>query len=221
MYYWFPKVTGRMYHEGVGKVSFWLTFAGTFVTFFPMHIVGLLGMPRRVYTYPPHMGWTFLNALESAGAYLLAAGLLLIVVNLTYSKFKGPVAGNDPWEGDTLEWTTSSPPPAYNFAVIPTITSPYAGWDDDDREVDNRALGRGEPDKLLDEGHETPATTVQDADPDEVLAMPPHSGWPLISAVMLTGMFAMLLLHHYWIAFGFTVLGFAALFAWHQKEVEG
>jgi cytochrome c oxidase subunit 1/cytochrome c oxidase subunit I+III len=219
MYYWFPKVTGRMYHEGWGKVSFWLTFVGTFVTFFPMHIVGLLGMPRRVYTYAPNLGWTFLNALESGGAYLLTCGLLLIVANLTYSRFKGAPAGNDPWEGDTLEWTTTSPPPPYNYAVIPTITSPYAGWDRDDREVDKRALNRGE--KLLDEGHETPATTVQDGDLDEILTMPPHSGWPLISALTLTGMFAMLLLHHYWVAFGFTVLGFAALFAWHAREVDG
>src|SRR5437588_4980222 len=82
MYYWFPKVTGRMYHEGVGKLSFWVTFVGTLVTFFPMHILGLLGMPRRVYTYPGGFGWTFLNTLESIGAYLLAMGLLLIVANL-------------------------------------------------------------------------------------------------------------------------------------------
>src|SRR5437660_10102706 len=82
MYYWFPKVTGRMYNEAVGKLSFWLTFVGTFVTFFPLHFLGLLGMPRRVYTYAPGMGWTFLNALESGGAYLLAAGLVLIAANL-------------------------------------------------------------------------------------------------------------------------------------------
>src|SRR5579884_2286625 len=110
MYFWFPKVTGRMYHEGVGKLSFWLTFIGTLVTFFPMHILGLLGMPRRVYTYPPGLGWTFLNTLESAGAYLLAGGLITIVGNLAYSYFRGEAAGNDPFGGDTLEWSTSSPP---------------------------------------------------------------------------------------------------------------
>src|SRR5437588_8176584 len=81
MYYWFPKVTGRMYHEGAGTLSFWMTFVGTFVTFFPMHILGLMGMPRRVYTYPAGMGWTFLNDLQSGGAYLLAIGLLLIFAN--------------------------------------------------------------------------------------------------------------------------------------------
>src|SRR5947209_12378726 len=113
MYFWFPKVTGRMYHELTGKVSFWLTFVGTFGTFFPMHFLGLLGMPRRVYTYPAGMGWTFLNDLQSGGAYLLAIGLLLIFANLAYSFFKGPEAGSDPFGGDTLEWSTSSPPPPY------------------------------------------------------------------------------------------------------------
>src|ERR687883_1840627 len=89
MYFWFPKVTGRMYHEGVGKASFWLAFAGTALTFFPMHIVGLLGMPRRVYTYPPGMGWSGYNLVESLGAYVLAAGLLLVVANLPVSLLRG------------------------------------------------------------------------------------------------------------------------------------
>ena len=91
MYFWFPKVTGRMYNESCGKISFWLTFVGTFVTFFPMHIVGILGMPRRNYTYPPRMGWTLLNFIETIGAYLLAAGLVLIVLNLS-SAGSAPVA---------------------------------------------------------------------------------------------------------------------------------
>jgi cytochrome c oxidase subunit I len=217
MFYWFPKVTGRMYHEGIGKLSFWLTFIGTAVTFFPMHILGLDGMPRRNYTYPADMGWTGLNLTETIGAFLLAGGLLLIIGNLFVSYFRGATAGNDPWKGDTLEWSTTSPPPPYNYAVIPTVTSPYPKWDDDDRERDNRRAERGEG--LLDLGHETPATTVQDADYDEILAMPPHSGWPPISALMLAGMFAMLLLHHYFIALGFIVAGLLALFAWHHKGV--
>src|SRR3982751_5724620 len=107
IYYWFPKVTGRLYHEGVGKVSFWLTFVGSAVTFFPMHIVGLDGMPRRVYTYPKDVGWDGYNLIESIGSYLIAAGLLLVVVNLARSYFAGPPAGADPWGGATLEWSTT------------------------------------------------------------------------------------------------------------------
>jgi len=217
MYFWFPKVTGRMYHEGLGKLSFWLTFVGTFVVFFPMHILGILGMPRRVYTYPPGMGWTFINQSETVGAFLLAAGLLLIVGNLTWSYFRGAEAGNDPWEGDTLEWSTTSPPPPYNYPVIPTVTSPYAMWDKSDRELDSRRLERGEG--VLQQGHETVASTVQDAEWDEIVSMPPHSLWPFLVGLAAPGGFAMLLLHHYWIAAGFLVLAGLLLIGWHHREV--
>ena len=216
MYFWFPKVTGRMYHEGVGKLSFWLTFIGTFVTFFPMHIVGLLGMPRRNYTYPPGMGWSLLNFIESIGAYILAVGLVLIVANLVISRFRGAVAGNDPFGGDTLEWSTTSPPPPYNYPVIPTVTSPYASWDTEDREFDNRRLDRGEG--LLELGHETPATTAEDAILDEILMMPSHSIWPPVTALTLAGVFAMLVMAHYWIAGAFLALGGLCLIGWHYKE---
>ncbi len=216
MYYWFPKVTGRMYHEGWGKASFWTTFVGTFVTFFPMHILGLDGMPRRVYTYPSNLGWTTLNALESIGSYVLAAGLLMIVVNLALSLVRGPHVGNDPWGGDTLEWATTSPPPAYNYAVIPTVTSSYPMWDRADRERDARRLERGEG--VLGRGHETPASTVQDADWDEVLSMPPHSWSPPVAGLVLTLTFGMFVLRHFLIAGGLLVAGALVLFAWHSKE---
>ncbi|HEX3512203.1 MAG TPA: cytochrome c oxidase subunit I [Solirubrobacteraceae bacterium] len=213
LYYWFPKVTGRMYHEGVGKLSFWLSFIGTLVTFFPMHIAGIEGMPRRIYTYTAASGWTTLNALESAGAYLLAAGLLLVIVNLAVSLFKGAPAGADPWGGDTLEWATSSPPPAYNYAVIPTVSSAYPMWDEEDRERDRRRLERGQG--LLARGHETPGTTVQDALLDEVLAMPPSSPLPaLVGAVVFAGFIA-LVLAHFLIAAGIGGLAAALLVAWH------
>jgi cytochrome c oxidase subunit I+III len=219
MFYWFPKVTGRMYNETVGKISFYMTFFGTLVTFFPMHILGLMGMPRRVYTYPPGFGWSFMNALESVGSYVLATGLILIVANLAFSLFKGARIGNDPFGGDTLEWATTSPPPSYNYPLIPTVSSPYAMWDKEDREFDNRRLDRGEG--LLERGHETPASTVQDAEWDEVLAMPPHSPWPPLVALLLTAMFVMLLLHHFAIAAGFLVVAGWALARWHVPETEG
>ncbi|HEY1276774.1 MAG TPA: cytochrome c oxidase subunit I [Thermoleophilaceae bacterium] len=216
MYYWFPKVTGRMYDETAGKVSFWLTFAGTAITFFPMHIVGFLGMPRRQYTYAPDLGWSALNLIESLGAYLLAAGLLLVVANLAVSYFKGEPAGNDPFGGDTLEWSTTSPPPHYNYAVIPKVTSPYAMWDREDREEDARKLDRGE--LTLERGHETAASTVLDADWDEVLEMPSHSWSPVMVALSLSLVFAMLLLGHWVTAGVFTGLVALVIFGWHMKE---
>ena len=216
MYYWFPKVTGRMYHEGVGKLSFWLTFIGTWATFFPMHILGIEGMPRRIFTYPAYVGWTALNALESAGAYVLAMGLVLVVANLAGSLFVGARAGRNPWRGETLEWATTSPPPPYNYAVIPTVSSAYPMWDREDRERDADRLAGGEG--VLAQGHETPASTVQDADLDEVLSMPPHSVWPPIVGLIVVLMFIMLLVQHYLIAAG--VAGFCALalLSWHARE---
>jgi cytochrome c oxidase subunit I+III len=218
MYYWFPKVTGRMYHEGWGKAGFWLTFVGTNITFFPMHILGLDGMPRRDYTYGPEMGWTGLNLIETLGAYLLALGLLSVFANLAISLFKGERAGNDPWEGDTLEWSTTSPPPAYNYAVIPTVSSPYAMWDTDDREEDARNLERGR--KTLEQGHETAASTAVDADWDEVLEMPSHSGWPPLVALAMAGVFAMVILQQWLAAAVFIAVLALTVAGFNLKEPE-
>jgi cytochrome c oxidase subunit I+III len=216
MYYWFPKVTGRMYYERWGQASFWLSFAGMNLTFFPMHIVGLLGMPRRDYTYSGGLGWTAPNLIETIGAYLLAAGLLMVVVNLAVSLFRGEAAGNDPFGGDTLEWATTSPPPVYNFPVIPKVSSPYAMWDREDREEDARNLERGS--RVLERGHETPASSAVDADWDEVLTMPSESAWPPLLALALSGIFAFLLLK-LWIAAGVFLLAcLGVLAAWHGNE---
>src|SRR5205823_1591186 len=125
-----------------------------------LFICGLLGMPRRVYTYPGNLGWSGYNLLESIGAYVLASGLLLIVANLLVSAFRGVRVGPDPWGGPTLEWATSSPPPDYNFPVIPKVSSAYPMWDAEDREEDARKLSRGE--LVLEEGHEVAASTVLD-----------------------------------------------------------
>jgi cytochrome c oxidase subunit I+III len=216
LFYWFPKVSGRMYHEGAGQASFWLVFAGTTLTFFPMHILGLLGMPRRQYTYEHGLGWDTLNLLETIGAYILAAGLLLVVANLAVSLRRGEPAGADPWGGDTLEWSTSSPPPAYNYSVIPTVSSPYAMWDREDRAEDARRLERGEG--VLERGHETPATTVLDAEADEIVAMPAESWSPIAVAGLTSVVFVMLLLGH-WVT-ALVALGVAALalFGWLAKE---
>ena len=216
LFYWFPKVTGRMYHEGAGRLSFWLVFAGTTVTFFPMHILGLLGMPRRQYTYEHGLGWGTLNLIETLGAYLLATGLLLVVANLVISLRRGAPAGNDPWGGDTLEWSISSPPPAYNYAVIPRVSSPYAMWDREDREEDARRLERGEG--VLERGHQTAATTVLDGEPDELLAMPSESWSPIAVAVLISAVFTMLLLAHWVTALVFAGATLVALYVWLAQE---
>src|SRR6185295_14020833 len=180
IYYWFPKVTGKMYDERLAQWSFWLTFAGTTLTFFPMHIVGLLGMTRRVYTYQHHLGWDAYNLIETIGGFVLAAGLLLIAANVILSARRGVPAGRDPFNGGTLEWTTTSPPPHYNFAVIPTVSSAYPNWDEQDREEDLRRLARDE--LVLADAHETPETTVNDAALAGIAVMPAESPWPVTIA---------------------------------------
>jgi cytochrome c oxidase subunit I+III len=216
MYYWFPKVTGRMYHEGWAQASFWVTFAGTFLTFFPMHIVGLLGMTRRIYTYNSGLGWDLYNQLETIGAGLLTVGLLIIFANLVVSAYRGAPAGPDPFHGGTLEWTVPSPPPHYNFAVIPSVSSPYPNWDRAERAEDEERVDRGE--LTLAGGHETPSTSVRDGFPDEVLEMPAESPWPVLLAVAVTAVFAMLLTTHFAVAGFFALVALLVLAAWHSHE---
>src|SRR6201984_2009605 len=128
-YYWYPKITGRMLSERLGKLHFWLFFIGFHLCFDLMHIPGLLGMPRRIYTYEPGRGWDTLNFLVTVGAFVQGIATLVFVANLVISYFKGRKAGNDPWDAWTLEWSASSPPPVYNFASIPTVASRRPLWD--------------------------------------------------------------------------------------------
>ena len=130
IYYWWPKMTGRMLGETLGKLHFWLMFIGMNVTFFPMHFLGLDGMPRRVYTYDSAMGWDFWNGVATVGAFLIAVSTLIFLHNALRSLRKGEQAANDPWDGRTLEWSISSPPPVYNFATIPTTHSRDAFWEE-------------------------------------------------------------------------------------------
>jgi heme/copper-type cytochrome/quinol oxidase subunit 1 len=123
IYYWFPKLTGRMMSETVGRWVFGLIFAGFNLTFFPMHILGLRGMPRRVYTYQPEMPWSALNLFISLSASILALGFLLFFIDVIRSARSGAAASSNPWGASTLEWATSSPPPPYNFARLPVIGS--------------------------------------------------------------------------------------------------
>ncbi len=128
-YYWYPKFTGRMLDERLGKLHFWLFVIGFHLCFDLMHIPGLLGMPRRIYTFEPGRGWDTLNFLVTIGAFVQAVAVLVFVWNLIISYFRGKEAGNDPWDAWTLEWSASSPPPAYNFASVPTVSSRRPLWD--------------------------------------------------------------------------------------------
>jgi heme/copper-type cytochrome/quinol oxidase subunit 1 len=123
LYYWFPKITGRLSSESLGRWHFWLMFIGFNLTFFPMHILGVQGMQRRIFRYPIETGFLPWNVVETAGAFLLGFSILIFLWNMLVSWARGPRAGNDPWLANTLEWLTTSPPPAYNFASLPRIRS--------------------------------------------------------------------------------------------------
>jgi cytochrome c oxidase subunit I len=123
LYYWFPKMTGKLLNERLGQVQFWLMLIGVNLTFFPMHILGLLGMPRRIYTYPDNLGWNDLNLLATIGAFTIAAAVLVFLWNFVITLRSGQPAGTDPWDAFTLEWDTDSPPKPYNFPVLPIVRS--------------------------------------------------------------------------------------------------
>jgi cytochrome c oxidase subunit 1 len=129
IYYWFPKATGRMMDEKLGKWHFWLFLIGFHVTFDTMHFLGFEGMPRWIYTYPADRGWDHLNLVVSIGGLIQGVAVLIFAYNLVSSLFKGKIAGNDPWDAWTLEWSTASPPPVYNFATDPVVHSRRPLWD--------------------------------------------------------------------------------------------
>ncbi len=128
MYYWWPKMTGRLLSEPLGRWHFALMFVGMNLAFFPMHLIGLLGMPRRIYTYSPELGVATLNLVSSVGAFLIGVSVLVFIWNVWRTRTRGQLAGNDPWGGATLEWTIASPPPVHNFDVIPTVASRLPRW---------------------------------------------------------------------------------------------
>jgi len=216
MYYWFPKITGRMYFERPGQISFWTIFVGTNLLFFPMHILGLLGMTRREYTYPAGLGWGPYNLAETIGAFLTTAGILLLFGNLVASYLRGEPAGADPWHGPTLEWTTTSPPPDYNYVVIPKVTSAYPNWDAADREEDRRKLRDGV--LVLEQGHEQVEVTPADGWLSEIVEMPHSSPWPPLLALSLALVFTMLLIEKFEIAGIMGILCLLTLLGWHSTE---
>ena len=132
LYYWWPKMTGRLLGETLGKINFWLMFVGMNLAFFPMHFLGVGGMPRRIYTYDSGLGWELWNMVATIGAFMLALGVLFFVINVARTMQRPKDAGNNPWDGATLEWATTSPPPEHDFDVIPAVRSREPLWYDRD-----------------------------------------------------------------------------------------
>jgi cytochrome c oxidase subunit I len=164
-YYWWPKITGRRLDERWGRVQFWLMFAGFNLTFFPQHYLGAIGMPRRIYTYGPGTGWAFWNLASTVGAFGIALSILLFAVLAARSLRGGPVAAADPWDGRTLEWRTSSPPPVHNFDTIPPVYGRDTFW----REKHGDSRGR------------RPAPLPAIPDPHGI-HVPSPSFWPIVAA---------------------------------------
>ncbi|MDQ6905576.1 MAG: cytochrome c oxidase subunit I [Chloroflexota bacterium] len=189
-YYWLPKMTGRLLNTQLGWLHFWLMFVGMNVLYFPMHILGLLGMPRRYYTYQTGRGWDGLNFLSSIGSVMVGLSIAVFIWNVFYSLANGEQAGDDPWGGDSLEWSTTSPPPAYNFRTLPIVRSLAPMWDQPHEGSTFAAHTVVDPQAR---GRETLDTTLMDAQPEAIIRMPEDSYWPAVLAVGLLVFFVGLL----------------------------
>jgi cytochrome c oxidase subunit 1 len=192
IYYWYPKITGKLMSETLGKWHFWLMLIGFNVTFFPMHFLGLQGMPRRTYTYEPGLGFHDLNLLATIGSFLLGASFLFFFWNLFRSLKTGEEAGENPWNAATLEWAIPSPPPHYNFDTLPTVRSRDPLWAED--------------------GYEKPPA-------DEEPVMPAGSAWPIALAAGLLLLAIAAISSHLWLV-GISVLWiFIAAYGWSFQPI--
>jgi cytochrome c oxidase subunit 1/cytochrome c oxidase subunit I+III len=216
IYYWMPKMTGRMLDERLGKISFWMMFVGFNLAFFPMHILGFLGMPRRVYTYSSGLGWDGLNVLVSIGSLVFGLGTVLTLCNWVWSRKAGKPAGDDPWEADSLEWSISSPPPDWNFTAIPVVASRHPLWDQRPLPVaesgmDEETRTLGPPGALV---RETPITTGLDARPEANLSIPKPTYLPFVFALGIAVFFVGLLISAVAVATVGVALGAVGLTWW-------
>jgi cytochrome c oxidase subunit 1 len=181
LYHWFPKMTGRFLNETLGKLHFWLFFVGFNITFFTMHFLGLHGMPRRIYTYSPEMGWARLNLLASSGVIFMTAGVLVFLWNFFQSNAHGRFAGDNPWKAGSLEWGVPSPPPCYNFAEIPTVNGREALW----TALPNQPVVSG----IRDDIPEVLVTHSLDAEPEYKEESAGPSIWPFLTAIAVSAAF--------------------------------
>jgi len=211
IHHWYPKMTGRLLSERLATWSFWVLFVGFNVTFFPMHVLGLRGMPRRVYTYPADMGWNTLNLVSSLGALFLASGGALLVFNVVRSLKKGELAGDDPWAADSLEWATTSPPPVYNFLEIPVVEGRHALWE--------RSAEAPVVTGVRSDVREVLVTDVMDAHPVHKMEMPEPSIWPFLAAVATAGLMIGSMFTPWSVVWGSIPLGITGLgWFWPKKK---
>ncbi len=220
VYYWFPKFTGRMLSERLGKWNFWLLFVGVNVTFFPMHIVGLMGMPRRISTYPEGLGWETYNLISTIGVFVIVPGIAVFVANVAWSYFKGREAGPNPWDADTLEWALPSPPPSHAFSVPPVVASRHPLWDQHDLHAGTPRLER-----FVEGLGQWPLqwravliTRTGDAQPEEVFRVANPSIWPFVAAIGTVGVFVAELLKLRLLAVGALAFVAAAVVKWNWPE---
>jgi cytochrome c oxidase subunit I len=208
-HYWFPKFTGHMMDERLGKLSFWILFVGFNSTFFPMHWLGMLGMTRRVYTYIPGLGWDHANLAATIGAFVILLGGIIFIANVLRSRGSGARAGSDPWEASTLEWEAESPPAPYNFPNLPVVTSRTPLW----TAQAERALVVG----VREDRREILITAVLDAEPHHRSVQPRPSLWPMLTAlgfsIGLAG--SIFAFSWYYVA---SVLGLIGLIGWFWPE---
>ena len=193
VYYWFPKFTGRLLHEGWGLLHFWLMFIGFNLTFQPMMVLGMLGMPRRIYTYQEGLGWEVLNFVSTVGAFTIAVSILVFIYNVVVSLRSRQRAGDDPWDGRTLEWSIPSPVPAYNFATIPRVHARDDFWH---RKYVEDEQGRPIPVVAGAAGHPPPSQGHEEPEGGHGIHMPSPSFFPLIAAL------------------GLPIIGFGVIYDW-------
>jgi cytochrome c oxidase subunit 1/cytochrome c oxidase subunit I+III len=206
VHYWYPKWTGRMLDERLARWTFALVFIGFNSVFFPLHILGLAGMPRRIYTYGADRGWEALNLLATCGAFVLALGILCLLFNLLASRRRGALAPADPWGAATLEWATASPPPAYAFLELPTVGGRYALW----TKAEQQPVVHG----VRSDRRELLVTTVLDAEPDHRTELPGPTLWPFAVAIASGVTFIVAIFTPWGIVIG-APLAAAALIGWY------
>jgi cytochrome c oxidase subunit I len=212
LYYFFPLVRGRKLSERLGRWAFWLMFVGFNVAFLPMHFTGLRGMPRRVFTYPEGFGWDWLNLISTLGAFVLAAGIAVIVFDVLWPR-RRTFSGRNPWKAGTLEWLSPQPQKSYAVRTVPHVSSRYPLWTDPEltRKVDEARFYLPDAEELK---RETLVTTALDGEPVQCLRLPGNSWLPMWAAVFIGGSFIATTFHLYWTALGSGVIGVAVILVW-------